>query len=248
MCRRIVRPDLGHGRLVRPPILIVKTGTTDPPVVARHGDYEDWFIARLVNGPARCTTVSVHDRADLPDPTPYGGVLVTGSPLSVRDELPWVQPLGPWILGCADTGVPVLAVCFGHQVLGETLGGHVARNPAGREVGTITVDLTPEGESDPLFAGLDASFQVQSTHRDALVRPPRDPRVVRLAGNDNTHWQAFGVGPRLRSVQFHPELDGNTLQDLLKNRGQTGEVHRCPAGRHILENWDTHWVSSRSVR
>lgn len=233
---------------MRPPLLILKTGTTDPPVVVRHGDYDDWFIARLPDGPARCTVVPLHAGAPLPDPSPYGGVLVTGSPLSVRDEAPWMAALGRWMLRTADQGVPVLAVCFGHQVLGEALGGRVGPNPAGREVGTVSIDATPAGLADPLFAGLGPRFEVQATHGDSLVRAPTDPRVVRLGGNANTDWQAFAVGERLRAVQFHPELPGHVLAALLENRGQRGHTVPCPAGAQILQNWDDHWVAGESVR
>ncbi len=229
---------------LRPPVLIVKSGTTDPPVVAAHGDYDDWFIARVPDGPARCTVVPAFQGVSLPDPAAYGGVLVTGSPLSVRDEAPWMVALGHWMLGAAEAGVPVFAICFGHQVLGEVLGGRIARNPAGREVGTVTVDTTPEGAADPLFAGLGPSFEVQATHGDALVRPPTDPRVVRLAGNDNTLWQAFAAGERIRAVQFHPELSHTALTGLLVNRGQSAPVRPCPAGAAMLQNWDDHWVSA----
>jgi len=228
---------------VRPPLLIVKPGTTDPPVVRAHGDYDAWFVQRLPDGPARCTVVPAWTGAPLPDPTAYGGVLVTGSPLSVRDEDPWMEQMGHWMLRAAAAGVPVFAICFGHQVLGEVLGGRVGLNPAGREVGTVTVETTAAGRADPLFAGLGHSFEVQATHGDALVRPPTDPRVVRLAGNDNTRWQAFGVGERIRAVQFHPELRHQALTALLQNRGEQGVVRPCPAGARMLRNWDDHWVS-----
>ncbi len=181
----------------------------------------------------------------MPDPAPFGGVVVTGSPHSVRDEAPWMAELGAWILATVAAGTPVLAVCFGHQVLGEALGGRVELNPSGAEIGTITVELTEAGRADALFAGLGTRIQVQATHRDALVRPPTDPRVVRLAGNANTPWQAFSVGPLLRAVQFHPELAAESLRALLVNRGQQATVQTCPAGARMLENWDRAWVRGR---
>ena len=233
---------------MRPPLLIVKSGTTDPPVVAAHGDYDAWFIDRLIDGPRRCTVVPAYQGAPLPDPLSYAGVLVTGSPLSVRDEAPWMAAMGQWMLATAEVGIPVFAICFGHQVLGEALGGHIALNPAGREIGTVTIETTPEGREDPLFDGLGASFEVQATHGDALVRPPTHPHVVRLAGNANTHWQAFAVGPRIRAVQFHPELPHTALNALLENRGQSATVRPCPAGPQMLQNWDDYWVCGGSVR
>ncbi|MEC8425125.1 MAG: GMP synthase, partial [Myxococcota bacterium] len=169
-----------------PHILIVKTGTTDPGVVRDHGDYDEWFQRELREGGARHTVVEAHTGATLPDPCPYDGIILTGSPLSVRDEAPWMSSLGRWTLHAADT-VPVLAVCFGLQLVGEALGGHIAPNPAGGEYGTIRVALTEAGRAHPLFEGLGDTLQVQSTHRDVLVRPPLASRTVLLATTPNTH-------------------------------------------------------------
>jgi GMP synthase (glutamine-hydrolysing) len=198
---------------------------------------------RLQEGHARSTVVSVYQGDTLPSPLGFGGVVVTGSPHSVREEAPWMTGLGLWMLRAAEGGIPVLAICFGHQLLGEELGGRVDRNPLGQEVGTVTIETTIAGRQDPLFAGIDPVFTAQATHADALVGPPTDPRVVRLAGNANTTWQAFAVGSNIRAVQFHPELPSTTLSALLKNRGQKAPCEACPAGERILRNWDNHWVS-----
>ena len=228
-----------------PPVLIVKAGTTDPQTVALHGDYDDWFIARLPGGTERCTVVSIFQGEALPDPRDFGGVIVTGSRFSVRDQASWMPELGRWMLDTAEGGTPVLAVCFGHQVLGESLGGRVGPNPDGPEVGTVSVDLTAEGLADPLFTGFTDRFEAQATHWDGLVRPPTDPRATRLAGNANSAWQAFAVGPLLRAVQFHPELPEAALRHLVALRERQAEVRSCPAGPRLLETWDRVWVRQR---
>ena len=115
-------------------------------------------------------------------------------------------------------------------------------NPQGRELGTVTLELTAEGVSDPLFAGLSHGLTVQATHGDVLVRAPRDPGVVRLAGNENTTWQAFGWGSRLRAVQFHPEIRPEVLRALLSARDWTGEVRDGSLGPRVLANWVAHWL------
>lgn len=221
-----------------PRILIVKTGSTHPDLVATDGDYEDWFIAGLEGGAERAEVRPAE--AELPDPRPYGGVILTGSPASVRDESPWMERLGRWTLDAAERGVPVLAVCFGHQLAGELLGGEVGRNPAGPERGTVEVQLTAAGRSDPLFAGLPARILVQQTHEDALVRPP--PRATLLATNETCAWQAYAAGPLLRAVQFHPELRAGTMRRLIELRNYRGEVQQSDHGARVLHNWDENFV------
>ncbi len=222
-----------------PGLLVVKTGNTHPDVARSAGDYDAWFLDALEEGRGRCTVVRVHEGEPLPRARSFGGVILTGSPSSVRDETPWMSALGRWALEAAEQHVPVLGVCFGHQILGEALGGRVEKNPSGYEGGTVQVELTPEGRADPLFAGLPAVLEVQATHGDALVRPPR---ATRLAGNAGTEWQAFSAGPFLRAVQFHPELRESTLAALLEARGRQRPVRPSVHGTRVLANWDRSFV------
>jgi GMP synthase (glutamine-hydrolysing) len=219
-----------------PRVLIVKTGTTNPEVVARHGDYDAWFVRELSAGGATHAIVDAYAGASLPDPGAFDGIILTGSPLSVRDEAPWMAALGTWALAAADR-VPVLAVCFGHQVVGEALGGRIEPNPEGGEYGTIDVDLTDAGAGHPLFAGLGPRLCVQSTHKDVLVTPPTAPGTVLLGTTPNTRWQAFAWGPRLHAVQFHPELQAAALALLMETRGIPGETRPTDDGTRILANW-----------
>jgi GMP synthase (glutamine-hydrolysing) len=215
-------------------ILVIKTGTTEPTVVATHGDYDDWFQAHFRIKGVRSTLCRAFLGEALPDPRGFDGVLLTGSPASVRDQESWMPALGDWTLEAAAARCPVLAVCFGHQLVGEALGGFVEPNPAGVETGTIQVALTKEGREDPLFRGLGSSFSAQSTHRDVLVRPPS---ATLLASTENTLWQAFGWGNYLRAVQFHPEIPPAALRDLCGVRGLPASVSDESDGPQILDNW-----------
>jgi GMP synthase (glutamine-hydrolysing) len=129
--------------------------------------------------------------------------VVTGSYASVTERAPWMLELGEVLLQAAES-VPVLGVCFGHQLLAAALGGTVERNPRGPEVGTREVTLTEAGRGDPLLAGLPDRLAVQQFHADHVPAVP--PGAVLLAGGAHTPVQAFAHGPRLRAVQFHPEF------------------------------------------
>ena len=219
-----------------PHVLIVKTGTTDPGVVVRHGDYDDWFARELAKGGARWSVVAAHAGEPMPAPGRFDGIILTGSPLSVRDDADWMPRLGAWALAAA-AEVPVLAVCFGHQVVGEALGGRIEQNPAGGEYGTISVDLTEAGQAHPLFAGMSSRINVQSTHKDALVGAPTAPETTLLGSTDNTLWQTYSWRERLHAVQFHPELEAAALSDLMASRDIPGDPHPAPDGPRILANW-----------
>lgn len=222
-----------------PRILVVQAGSTHPEVERAFGDYPRWFAAVLEQGEARCEAVAPFRGEALPAPGDHPGVIVTGSPASVRDEAPWMEEVARFCLDAAEAGSAVLGVCFGHQLLGEALGGRVAPNPRGRELGTVRVRLTEAGKRDPLFAGLPDEILVQQTHGDELAE---DPSALRLAENDFSRWQAFAHGERIRGVQFHPETTPACMRAILDATGHDAPVWESDHGRRILHNWDRFFV------
>lgn len=219
-------------------VLVLKMGTTEPRVAAVHGDYDHWFRVVLEAAGCSVSVCNVFDGSPLPQVLEADGILLTGSPLSVRDEAPWMRRVGDWTLEKAWSGVPVFAICFGHQLLGQCLGQQVVENENGPEWGAVEVALYGQ---DPLFDGLPSSILVQASHRDVLSGLPKG--AVCLAGNANTPVQAYAWGEYLRSVQFHPEAKAVAIADLLAARGLEGRNEASDHGRLILENWVRHWLA-----
>ena len=75
-------------------------------------------------------------------------------------------------------GLPLLGICYGHQLLAHALGGEVAYNPAGRESGTVHIDLHPHAQDDPLFSALPLKFTAHATHVQTVARPPEGATVL----------------------------------------------------------------------
>jgi GMP synthase (glutamine-hydrolysing) len=221
-----------------------------------HGDYDRWFARALVGAGVELRVLDLDAGAPLPGGRPDAdGVLVTGSPRSVTEHAPWMVRAGTWLRQQADAGVPVLGVCFGHQLLAEAFGGRVARSSRGRELGTVSCELTAAGRADPLFEGIPARFEAQATHEDEVAELP--PGATILAANGWSRIQAFAVGGCVRGVQFHPELDPATLGALAaarapalaaeaEARGEDGEarvravlagIRPAPWGGRILRNF-----------
>ena len=219
-------------------VLVLKMGTTEPRVVAVHGDYDHWFRVGLEAAGCSVSVCNVFDGAPLPEVLMADGILLTGSPLSVRDEAPWMRRVGEWALEQARSGVPVFAICFGHQLLGECLGDRVGENENGPEWGAVEVSIYGQ---DPLFEGLPQSIVVQASHRDVLFGLPEGATC--LAGNANTAVQAYAWGEHLRAVQFHPEAKAEAIADLLAFRGLEGRIESSDHGQQILTNWVKHWLA-----
>ncbi len=219
-------------------VLILKAGETSGPLKAQHGDYDAWFMRALSRPDRRFEVVAAYQGEQLPRARDYDAIIMTGSPKSVTRLEPWMEPAGAYLIEAAEDGVPVLGVCFGHQLVAHLLGARVEQSPAGRELGTITCTLTPEGRADPLFADVEDTFEVQATHEDAVVGDSE--RLVVLASNAHTRNQAFRAGTRLWCVQFHPEADDATMRTLVECRGGQAEVRATPAGPRILSNFLDH--------
>ncbi len=197
-----------------PRLLIIQTGTVAEPVRKTHGDYPSWFMRELG---FETPVVRAHEGEKLGD-VRFDGIIVTGSPLSVTEAAPWMEELGHRLLELGKKGTPVLGVCFGHQLLARVAGGEVSLNPRGREIGSIKVKLTAAGAKDPLFSWTrdDDEIECQTTHVDAV--DPLPPGATLLAGNQNSTVQAFRLSDTIACVQFHPEIDAETMRAIIAAR------------------------------
>ncbi|PAU84096.1 hypothetical protein CK500_06580 [Halorubrum salipaludis] len=146
----------------------------------------------------------------LPDHTEFDGVVVTGSRSSVYWDEEWIPPLVDYVAEAAAAGLPVLGVCYGHQVVAEALGGRVA----GMDEFEIGYNEVRRRGDDDLFAGIDEEFTVFTTHGDAVVELP--PNATLLAENEHgVH--AFRDG-HCWGVQFHPEYDLETAREVTEGK------------------------------
>ena len=112
--------------------------------------------------------------------------------------------------GAIAAELPILGVCWGHQLLAQILGGTVD-DRGEYELGYVTVDQV---QADPLFEGVPDPFVAFATHSDEVTTLPDDVTV--LARND-AGIQAFRKGHTC-GVQFHPEYDMRTAEDMIQRK------------------------------
>jgi GMP synthase (glutamine-hydrolysing) len=124
-----------------------------------------------------------------------------------------LRPHSPWIDRVLDTlreihriAKPTFASCWGFQAMARAMGGECVNDVPNAEVGTIEVQLTDVGRSDPVFSILPRQFAVQAGHEDHVVQLPSDAHL--LASSTRVKEQAFCfIGRPIYCTQFHPELD-----------------------------------------
>jgi GMP synthase (glutamine-hydrolysing) len=196
-------------------LYIIKAGSTFAIEAQRLGDFEDWVRRGLGDVPCHVAVVNAEGGEVLPAPELCAGAIVTGSHAMVTDNLPWSAAIGRWIMELIAARLPFLGICYGHQLLGRAAGGEVGYHPRGREVGTVSIELTPEGEHDPLFDAIPARFAAHATHAQSVLRLPDG--AVHLACNGFEPHHAFRVGESAWGVQFHPEYTREIMETYLRD-------------------------------
>jgi GMP synthase-like glutamine amidotransferase len=153
-------------------------------------------------------------RVDRGEPVPthltgWSALVVMGGPMSAgsdqgfptrRDELTLLRR-------ALDEQIPTLGVCLGAQLLAVAAGAAIHRLPE-PEIGWGTVDLSPDTDTDPLFAALPSPLAVLHWHGETFDLPPAASCLASSVACTN---QAYRVGPAAWGLQFHVEVDTGTV-------------------------------------
>lgn len=200
--------------MIGKPLLILECddlATGLPALHAARGGMADFFTRAIDPGSSVVTRVWRGETP--PDPEHVGGVIITGSAAMVADPDPWIDATRGWLRRAANHSLPMLGVCFGHQLLADLFGGAVAPTPGGPEYGTIAVRLTSEGQDDPLTASLPADFTAQSAHFQSVVRVPAGAVIL---AESALAIQAVRYAPAIWGVQFHPEFEAGDVAAIVQ--------------------------------
>lgn len=184
------------------PLAIWTTGAPVPGAESARGDFFRMITEGVGEYPGGFLDVRSVAEPTYPDPADVSGIIVSGSPARLPDRESWMTSTMRALQIAVDAGVPILGICFGHQLLGEALGGKVTANPKGREIGTVDLMMR---NSDPLFDGIDAEPHVVMTHLDSVVETPKS--AVVLASTALDPHAALRFKENVWSVQYHPEMD-----------------------------------------
>jgi len=133
-----------------------------------------------------------------------GGLIVLGGPMAIyeADAHPFLRREMDLVEKAIAAGRPVLGVCLGAQMIAHVLGGRVYRGEK-PEIGWGPVQLTEDGEDDPLLFGVEKTLQVFHLHGDTYELPPDGKN---LASSPAYEQQAFRWGELVYGFQFHLEF------------------------------------------
>jgi GMP synthase (glutamine-hydrolysing) len=162
--------------------------------------------------------IDVFRQQSLPAAENLAGIVITGSAAMVSAHEQWSEDTAKWLGTAVLIGIPILGVCYGHQLLAHALGGHVGPNPAGRQIGTVTAQRLESTATDPLLGYLPSTFEVQTSHLEVVLELP--PGAERLATSPLDDNFAIRFADNVWGVQFHPEFSPAVMSQYLHYREQ----------------------------
>ena len=184
---------------------ILVCGHAAPEVADQFGDYADMFHALLAG---RDFTFETYDVEHLQFPTNIrdcDGWLLTGSRHGAYEDHAFIPLLETFIRQTYAAHVPMVGICFGHQIIAQALGGHVEKFDGGWAIGL----------NDYTFDDL-GPVKLNAWHQDQVLRLPEGAQTV--ASNGFCEHAALVYDDRAFTVQPHPEFESRVIREFVRLR------------------------------
>lgn len=183
---------------------ILQTGQAPDALKGEMGDYPDFFRELLANHGLEFRTYHVENMQFPVSVQDCDGWLITGSRHGAYEDHPFIQPLEAFIRKAIAATVPIVGICFGHQIIAQAMGGKVERFGGGWAVGPTEYDF--DGQS----------IKLNAWHRDQVTERPQGAEVC--ASNEFCENAALVYGDRAFTIQAHPEFRDEFIDGLLRTR------------------------------
>tara|TARA_A100001011_G_scaffold400807_1_gene519165 strand:+ start:2470 stop:3162 length:693 start_codon:yes stop_codon:yes gene_type:complete len=219
-------------------VQIVSCGPGLSEIRKKYGHSSEWISSMISSNSIDIDIVEVYNGCfpTIEDNTSW---IIMGSRYSAYDKIDWIQELEIVIKKGFDSGVRMLGICFGHQILCKALGGKVVDNPKGWEIGSSVVNLNLQGLNSPLFESVPSSFSVYESHHDIVVDLPKNFKI--LASN-SYGIQSVSLSEQIYGVQFHPEFSLDVMRAYYNARVEDEEkskfyIDSSNQGSLIVDNF-----------
>ncbi|MAT88229.1 MAG: glutamine amidotransferase [Aestuariivita sp.] len=184
---------------------ILQAGHAPDVLIEKNGDYGVLFEKFLGGLGFDFDIYSVVDMEFPASTGDAGGWLITGSRHGCYDNLPFIAPLEDLVRDIWSQALPLVGICFGHQIIAQALGGKVKKFRGGWSVGLT--EYVFEGEK----------ISLNAWHQDQVTCLPNHATVT---GSSEFCKNAFvSYGDKIFTLQAHPEFDNMFLKGLIEHRG-----------------------------
>lgn len=205
---------------VRKRLGILQAGRAPAEMLEEFPDYNQAFVDLLGESSFDYHHWAVLDN-QFPDSTKSADAwLITGSRHGAYEDHDWIPPLEDFIRHVYEQGMPMVGICFGHQIIAQALGGKVEKFTGGWSAGRVEYKLDPNifNQSD---SGNNSDSDRSSTpllafHQDQVVEAPADATTV--GSTDFCQHAALLYKNHVLTLQPHPEFTHEYLTGLLDVR------------------------------
>ncbi|MEO1495132.1 MAG: type 1 glutamine amidotransferase [Pseudomonadota bacterium] len=228
---------------------ILETGYVPEEMITGHGGFPEMFGALFCSADPSIQ-IAAYPVADgtLPDsPNACDAWLVTGSKHGVYDNLPWMAPLKTFLRTARSAGVPMIGICFGHQIMAEAFGGRAEKSGKGWGCGVHGYEV----QHRPGWMGdTPSAFDMHAMHQDQVTAIPEDATVLATSAFCENAMLTYGdpEQPDAISIQPHPEFTTPFARDLVETRKGTviadavADVALESLGRDVANQAFARWA------
>lgn len=198
-------------------VALLQCGHVHPDLVPEHGDYPELFAALLGPEGVELTTfdVTAGPPPPLDHPAAADGWVVSGSASSTYEDLPWIPAVEERLREILAADAPLVAICFGHQLLAQATGGRVARAETGWGVGAVDYELV-RADLPWMAPPAHGPVRLIASHQDQVVELPEGAEVI--ARTPRCPVAAYTLGPAALAIQPHPEFTAAVSRGLVERR------------------------------
>ena len=230
-----------------PHVTIIETGIVSPKNRELHGSYPQMFERMIGAADTSVTfdTVSITSGEPLPDIGGLEAILITGSPAGVYDAFEWIEPLEAFVRKADDRKVPMVGVCFGHQLIAQALGGIARKSEKGFGLGRHVYDVAP---GNGVIEG--SRIALACSHQDQVITPPAGATTI-LSSEFTPYAGLLYAGGITLSVQPHPEFSvGFALAccEMVRSKGDAPDSVVAPAEASLAEPLESARLGSAITR
>lgn len=152
-------------------------------------------------------------RIDQDDPVPnsidsYSALVFMGGPMSVNDDLPWINEELELIKQAAEKNMPVLGHCLGGQLICKALGGEVTANSV-KEIGWHPVQKLENADAGKWLGDLQQEFEAFHWHGETFSIPSGATAILK---SEYCKYQAF-VKDNILALQCHVEMNSEMVTE-----------------------------------
>jgi len=221
-------------------LLIISAGPGMDEIRNIYGHAIDWISSFLTDSFLDIDINHIYKNENF-DHSKYDAWIITGSASSVMDNNQWISNLKDKIKYGYDNSIPILGICFGHQIISSALGGKVEKNKKGWELGAFKINFNKQGKNNLLFKNIDFSDYFYFSHEDIVSVLPQD--AIELASN-NMGLQSYSINNKIYGVQFHPEFSIEIAQKYVEIRYNKGII---PSFHHVQKSKTSYKVISNFI-